>query len=119
MWLPVVWRHAIIPRPNRDAPHLKPTGRTLGTNAQWNAFLLTETWRAKGCSFQQAANLATWEIYGRDSFLKCSEEFLLSVQGKGQAQKKAQQRGAKVVEEVRTLERQIHRVFPKFMPFVT
>jgi hypothetical protein len=109
----------LIPKASRDARHLKPTGRILGTNAEWNAFLLTETWRAKGCSLQQAANLATWEIYRRGSFLKCSEGFLLSAEGKGQAQKKAQQRGAKVVEEVRTIERQIHRAFPKFMPFAT
>ena len=47
---------------------LKPNGRSLGSNAEWRAFLLVENWERDGFTFKEACSLAAHEVYGKVDF---------------------------------------------------
>lgn len=103
----------------KDARWMKNTGRLLGSEAEWRAFLLVEQWRnpsAGRYGLGMAANLAAWEIYGGEDFgtdpqlrVAAAKDFL---GGCGKIQKHA----ATVERHVRRIEKAIASVYPDFNP---
>ena len=119
----------LLSKPRANVKWIKPTGRTLGTKAQWDAYLLFEEWRLFGYPRQRACQLVAWELdegssFGpslcdsdRDSLLawreerkKCAADFFSKYQ-------KAPKRGSTVErDQIGPMEEAISSVFPRFLP---
>jgi len=131
IWIPVnVWdaRHkadlllqvsALLGRPiAKDARWLKNPGRTLGTRAQWKAFLLTEKWRTKECGeygIRIAASLAAYEIYGKTSLGDSPKERCAAAKEFRRETPKLHPQTSSVEAQSRALDSAIGSVYPTFL----
>jgi hypothetical protein len=103
----------------KDTRWMKKLGRALGTAAEWRAFVLVEQWRERrgaNYGFGMAANLAAWEIYGKEDFgieprqrIKAAEVFRKRCS-------KIHKYASKVEVQVHLIERAIKSVWPVFDP---
>ena len=113
----------LLSKPTGNVKWLKPSGRTLGTKAQWDSYLLFEEWTQAGYGRGKACGLASWELYettmGRRSFGKdpkarkhAAKELLASPAGKKEPNYKD-----KIEGHVVCIENAIASVYPEFAPF--
>ena len=113
----------LLSKPMGNVKLLKPTGSTLGSEAQWGSYLLFEEWTQEGYGRGRACGLVAWEKYEaknvRQSFGKnpkarkqAAADFLATSIGKKQPEKKDTVEG-----HVASIEKAINSVFPVFAPF--
>ena len=114
---------ALIPESSSKGITYKPTGSALGSQAQWDSYLLFEEWTKAGYGRGRACGLVAWEKYEaknvRQSFGKnpkarkqAAADFLATSIGKKQPEKKDTVEG-----HVASIEKAINSVFPVFAPF--
>ena len=113
----------LLSKPMGNVKLLKPTGSTLGSEAQWGSYLLFEEWTQEGYGRGRACGLVAWEKYEaknvRQNFGKnpkarkqAAADFLATSIGKKQPEKKDTVEG-----HVALIEKAINSVFPVFAPF--
>lgn len=113
----------LLSKPMGNVKLLKPTGSTLGSEAQWDSYLRFEDWTKAGYGRGRACGLVAWEKYEaknvRQSFGKnpkarkqAAADFLATNIGKKQPEKKDTVEG-----HVASIEKAINSVFPVFAPF--
>lgn len=107
----------MVPAPVADARWLKPTGRTLGTTAEWEAFLRFEEWKRLGYGRGRAIDLAAWELYGGENFGGTRGERKERASKFLATRPKAQKRASKIESQVERVEKSVASVFPEFAPF--
>ena len=114
----------LLNKPAGNVKLLKPTGSTLGSEAQWDSYLLFEEWTKAGYGRGRACGIVAWEKYEakkiRQDFGKEPEtrknsaaNFLATSLGKKQPDKKHNVEG-----HVDSIEKAISSVFPVFAPFI-
>ncbi len=104
----------LVGKPITKTVYLRPGGQTLGTKAQWDAFLLTEWWRNQGCSAIRARALAAWRMFDAESYCQRSHEYLLSDKGHNEVKAIDQQRGSTVTNLATVIGEHISNVYPEF-----
>jgi hypothetical protein len=103
----------------KDARWLKDNGRTLGSEAEWRAYLLVEQWREpRGANYGvgMAANLAAWEIYGKEDFGIEPQDRIKAAKAFREGCSKTHKYTSKVDKQVKLVERAIKSVYPVFDP---
>lgn len=105
----------------KDARWLKNTGRVLGTDADWRAYLLFEQWRddlKRDFSRDLAINLVAQEIYskGEITFGVGSEQRVKSAKHDIKGKSSLHAQCYRVRQNVSRIEKAIESVYPVFNP---
>ncbi len=114
---------ALIPKSSSKGITYKPTGSALGSQAQWDSYLLFEEWTKAGYGRGRACGLVAWEKYEAKSVRQdfgqtpkarkqAAADFLATSIGKKEPDKKNN-----VESHVTLIEKAIKSVFPLFVPF--
>lgn len=102
-----------------NAQWLKPSGRYLGSEAEWRAFLLIEQWtseRGGGFAKKMAANFAAREIFDSKDFGENQEERSATAFAVRSVDPKLHRYTSIIENRAKAVKKAVNSVYPVFSP---